>query len=203
MPSIIGTCDDLILDATSTTGLGGRNNAIFVWALSLEGDVDAVYNYTGDYIKVESDLLQKDVTYLVELEVTNWYTASSSASFTVYISNKATPIVSLHGVSEYSATNLNLNGFVDIFAEISFDNTCLNEEDKDLRYNIAWGVEVQKINTNDDGLEIDDNLLTKLNEYLLAQTNGEISIDAQMYLQSGAIYIFKMNLSVQVTMSAT
>ncbi len=193
LSSVIGVCDDLLLDARSTTNLGGRDNAIFKWKISIQGNGGDINEYIGDYIVIQNDLLQKEVSYDIELMVTSWYKSSSSTVYSVYVSNLAAPIVSLHGISEYSSTNLNLVGLLTVSAAIRFDDGCLNEEHNNLQYDITWNVEQSKINQN-DLTEIDTDLFSKLTDFLQTQNNEQISIDIQLLLQSGTMYEFIMNM---------
>eukprot|EP01083_Nonionella_stella_P056163 148065_1 len=191
LSTVIGVCDDLVLDARSTTNVGGRDNALFVWKVSMEGNV---YSYTGSNIVIGSESLTKGETYHIVLDVTNWYGAVSSTAFQVDVSNDATPSVFIRGITEYSTTDLNLNGFVDMIAEVTFDDSCLNEAvNVRLEYEISWTVSQRIVNEN-DAVTTNEDTFQKLTESLQLETQETLSIDALVLLQSGFLYTFTVNI---------
>eukprot|EP01084_Bolivina_argentea_P316318 548272_1 len=190
IPSEIGICDDLILDAQLTTNLGGRNNAIFKWYIM---DID--YTVYGKIVTIAHDLLLSipvvnDI--FIELIVTNWYNASSTQLFTVQQSNMNTvPLIELHGIDIYSANIGKLiNNKIDIYSTVIFNDNCENKIDlNEIEYEINWMVYIEMQNEN-----IDKKRSELLNEYLLSQTDkSSISIDVDTQLQSGLKYLFVMN----------
>ena len=95
MPSQIGSCDDLTLDAKLTTNLGGRE-AIFLWEIY---ETNTVYN--GEYVTVSNENLTafSDSVIMIGLTVTNWYGASSQRNVSVYKSSQSVvPNVQLNGL---------------------------------------------------------------------------------------------------------
>eukprot|EP01084_Bolivina_argentea_P049922 91793_1 len=96
----IGVCDDLILDARSTTGLGGRDG-IFMWkVININDNSETIYY--DNYVVIDSQLLQTDVTYTIQLTVGNWYGESAYIEYNIYKYNMMIPMVILHGINEYS-----------------------------------------------------------------------------------------------------
>ncbi len=74
LPSQIGICDDLILDATSTTNLGGRDNAIFEWTVSAgnvinryDCNIDSIHEIIYDYDDIYCDIIPNDIV-LIEVD---------------------------------------------------------------------------------------------------------------------------------------
>eukprot|EP01083_Nonionella_stella_P087125 242252_1 len=191
--AVIGVCDDLILNARSTTNLGGRDNALFEWKISIEG-TQSVYEYTGSLVVIQSDSLLEGKTYHIVLDVSNWYGQISSTAFNVYVSNDATPRVSISGITDYSTTDLNLNGFVDMIAEVTFDDRCLNEAGNiELEYEISWTA-MQNAIDRIDAIVADDDTFGKLTEFLQLERQETLSIDASELLQSGFMYVFTVNV---------
>eukprot|EP01084_Bolivina_argentea_P068346 124419_1 len=76
----IGICDDLELDARSTTFMGGRDNGIFRWGITHTNKNKRYPSnyYYGQYIEIGNKLLfDKLVLYDLSLTVTNWYNETS------------------------------------------------------------------------------------------------------------------------------
>eukprot|EP01083_Nonionella_stella_P056165 148071_1 len=183
----IGVCDDLILDARGTTNLGGRDNALFEWQISFQNGSEEIY--VGSYIVIASDTLIKDETYHIVLSVTNWYGATSTTTWDVYVSNQAIPTIFIHGVSNYSTINLNLNNFIDLFTTIVFDETCINQDsDSDLNYQIEWSVTQQMMD------ETNKAKFQRLTEFLQAQVFEDISVNALTLLEPCSIYMFTVHV---------
>eukprot|EP01083_Nonionella_stella_P309112 1093392_1 len=192
MSTAIGVCDELILDARSTTNLGGRTG-LFEWQISIAG-THHMYHYIGSYVVIGSDSLLKDKTYTIEGNVTNWYEAMSTTVFVVYVSNEATPSVSIQGITEYTTTDLNLNGWVDIAATVTFDDSCLNNlNNVELTYDISWSAQQHRVNEN-DAIIVDEDKFLKLGEFLQLQREEEVSVEALELLQSGFVYTFSINV---------
>ncbi len=187
--SQIGVCDDLILDATSTTGLGGRNNAIFEWNVTnIEQQNQILYNES--YVVIKNNLLGKGNTYKISLTVTNWYKKTATTEYFVYVANTVIPIVSLNGISSVSSTNT--NEFVNIYTNIEFNNHCEIKDNQlmQLMYNVKWSV-----NVTQNYVDVDSEKLAALNTYLSdLEEMDSLSIDRNNYLQNGLSYSFNMNL---------
>ena len=68
LPTQIGICDDLRLDARSTTNLGGRDSANFTWTVNKIGANDITV-FNEKYFIINSDELEKAKNYNIELTV--------------------------------------------------------------------------------------------------------------------------------------
>eukprot|EP01083_Nonionella_stella_P056167 148077_1 len=189
IPSQIGICNDLILDARSTTHLGGRE-ALFVWDLF---DANSVYigTYYGEYVIIEMTFPSSSSPPRIDLNVTNWYHASSFETFLIYTSDVVVPMVALHGIDEYLSTNDQLNDKVSMYSSITFDMDCnYNEESSD--YTIQWFVDVD---AQDEHVMTDESRVDSLRMWLDSQQNVDaISIDPSLYFQSGIMYTFTINI---------
>eukprot|EP01083_Nonionella_stella_P063827 165872_1 len=125
IPLAIGRCDDLTLDARSTTNLGGRYNAHFEWSID-----EANITKEGSLVTVRnSEIAAMNDMIIVVLTVTNWYGGTSSSLIHIYKSAlEFVPHIELSGVSEYSfASDKLLNGKIDIHSSIIFGNDCNDE----------------------------------------------------------------------------
>eukprot|EP01083_Nonionella_stella_P172222 590331_1 len=169
---VIGLCDDLVLDARSTTNLGGRDNAYFEWFI-----YGLNITKEGSFVIIPSAqiaALMNDIT--VQLTVTNWYDATSSSVLHIYKSMlEFVPQIDLNGISEYSQANDKLlNGQIGIYSSIIFGNDCDDRpiELQSDEYSIQWFVQIIKENEND---VIDADILRALNTYLSFQS-GQTSI---------------------------
>ena len=182
IPSVIGSCSDLILDATSTTYLGGRDNAIFIWYI-----MDLNITINGSYNKVKNEelsTLQGDIS--IRLTVTNWYGATSSVDIIVTKSNQqVTPIVILNGINTYSRNKDRLlNGKIDIYSTISLIDDCNDIKITGFEHEINWYVQ------NENNAD-----LVALEQYLLLQKDMDsLSLDPWKFLQPGGEYVLIMNL---------
>lgn len=183
VPSEIGRCDDLILDARSTKNVYGQ--AIFHWAV-----IKTNYSVYGKYTTIPNEIvLALPTKIVIHLEVTNKFNESSTITFSVQQSKlDIIPQIELHGINEISPQNKKLLGDkIDIYSLITFEDNCNDEDiliDSD-NFNIRWFVHINAINNN---RSIDSMLET----FLLTQTTDSISIDLS-YFESGFAYIFKMN----------
>eukprot|EP01083_Nonionella_stella_P037527 102304_1 len=190
LPTQIGVCDGLVLDAHLTTNLGGRHG-LFLWNVSMN-DSDSIDPYEGNYIQIEDDTLQKGATYYIELKVISWFGESNTDSWSVYVSNAATPNVAIYGVSYYQSTNRNLNNLIHISADVLFDDTCLQGSDLELQYHITWTVQQTQ-----NGIQMNTAQLDSLKALLTAQNtihSQVLSITARELLQAGSIYTFAINV---------
>ena len=206
----IGRCDDLILDATSTTNTGNRDNTMYLWNITKTdgSEHDNINNtYIGNLITIPSDSLEKDRTYKIHLTVTTWYDEQEEAEYFVYVSNKAIPTVSIYGISELLPSNG--EGVIGINSRIEFDVECVNTTSKsdknkqkgegkqkkgnDLVYDLQWTVNV----TTEDYVIINEKKFNKLIGYLGHNNADSLLLDVDEYLQSGLSYSFNMDLECQ------
>eukprot|EP01113_Clastostelium_recurvatum_P005113 TRINITY_DN1227_c0_g1_i1.p1 TRINITY_DN1227_c0_g1~~TRINITY_DN1227_c0_g1_i1.p1 ORF type:complete len:2051 (+),score=596.77 TRINITY_DN1227_c0_g1_i1:131-6283(+) len=119
-PSAVGPCDDLPIDAKSSTGAAGRK-LTYVWSLSSvtpstvagASDVESTLQAaTTDSVSFGSSSLA-EATYVFALTATNWLGLSGSSSATVVRSSQNVPKVSIAGsalVSVVASTDLFLEG---------------------------------------------------------------------------------------------
>ncbi len=190
IPTQIGICNTLTLDARSTTGLGGRKRYNrFKWTVHDVSDDQFNAEY-GNFVILKNSKLSENTDIIAELNVTNWYGISSVEVYEMQKSNDVLPIITISGINKYSSTNLNLNGLVDINAQISVVD-CDENINQFTQGSIYWNVQVNKLYNT---VVIDNELLNDLNDYLLSQTDMTwLSINANTYLQPGISYIFSMN----------
>ena len=189
----IGVCDNLILDARSSTNLGGRDGS-FEWQV-LNIDTDNSVTHEGDYQKITNSNLEPGL-HEITLSLTTWYGEVSYQKFNAYISDKPIPKVSLSGTNTYRKSLTSLNGKVQIKADIASNQRCLKKKSKlKNQYEISWSVVVAKF--SNDSTVINNRLLNKLQKYLLGKRchdKPSISISADKYLQPGLEYTFSMLL---------
>lgn len=192
----IGVCDDLILDARSTTFMGGRSDGQFIWSIARKFKSHRYSNtYFGSYMKIGRKLLNKLELYNISVTATNWYNETSVLYFNVYVYDEPVPIVSLSGTHIYKATRINLNGYIDIYSDISIDTKCLTNTAPKIGYFLSWHADVSKL-YDDDDIIIDAQRLLDLNLYLSTNYKdmNAISVYADKYLQPGLLYTFALNL---------
>ena len=115
-PTIMSSCDSLQLDPTSTYGSGGRNWNRIQWnvtATSLSSTITSqqltgVASYlsvwlnknaksTNNYFSVPAIFFNDSISYSISLSVTNFIGQSSSATTTVKVSSRPSPIVRILG----------------------------------------------------------------------------------------------------------
>ena len=99
--STIGVCNDLTLNAASTTMMGGReDDGEFRWLIYHESSgSDWVNSYCcGSYVELDRSSLDHGELYTISLTVTNWYNASSHEEFEVFVSDEAVPRIILRHV---------------------------------------------------------------------------------------------------------
>eukprot|EP01083_Nonionella_stella_P074375 201749_1 len=193
--SSIGICDDLILDARSTTFLGGRD-AIFEWEIERTYKRRRYSNYYfGSYVVIANALLDKLTMYNITLSVTNWYNVTSSITFDVEVANKVQPKVSLSGTHVYKATRIHLDGYIDAHASIDTNRKCAAAVNaQPVQYNLSWSVNAQKL--YDDSTVIDTALLAEFNRHL-SDTHMDmehVSVFVDDWMQSGLEYEFRIRL---------
>eukprot|EP01084_Bolivina_argentea_P007046 13271_1 len=192
----IGVCDDLVLDARSTTFMGGRDNGEFIWSIFHRfKKVNYFNHYYGSYIEIGNKLIENKLSlYNITLTVTNWYNETSSLIFNVFISDQAVPKLSLSGTHIYKATRIYLYGYVNIYSEVSFNKRCLTNNAPEIKYNLSWSASAIKL--YNDTMIMNTNKLDNLNTYLQSDYYNieDIAIYAANYLQSGLLYTFTLNL---------
>lgn len=106
-PTLVGGCNDIVIDPTQSSGQGGRSWAQLSWSLVVQGNplitqanvnsivsmLTSQYSSTSGLATVPNNLL-KDGTYVISLSLTNFLGAMSVGSVSVTFS-KATVIPSL------------------------------------------------------------------------------------------------------------
>ncbi len=63
-----------------------------------------------------------------------------------------------------------------------------------MEYDITWTVNIQKVSANDDNVSVDMKKFNMLKNMLKDYNMEVLAVNAEMYLQSGFIYQFNMNL---------
>lgn len=221
IPSTIGTCDELILDARSTSGIGGRT-ASYLWTIlditSPTNETNNLWligmNYSGSYFVI-TDEIESPALITLQLLVNTWYGTthlyfyivliftyniiryeiSVLLNTSVYKSSDAVPIVTLSGWHQYSSTNY--DGKVCIQADISFEYNCEDNNlyPQSIDYSLEWSV--ISVDAIDDDVIVNNATLHKLREYLANDENSNslLSVYADTYLQPGLLYIFQLTLN--------
>eukprot|EP01084_Bolivina_argentea_P094334 169584_1 len=189
IPSQIGICDDLILDARSTTNTGGRS-AEYKWSTD-----NNTYTTNNNVLLVDGTFFTPETYIHINVTVCTWYGASNSLNnMIVYKSNKITPIVQLYGPNTYSSSNNNyLNNKIELrMSLISINNQCddvnYNIDISTMQYTLTWMVQIMETLTQSN---ITNNKISLLESFLMEQSNKDvIMIDIDNYLLAGYSYIF-------------
>lgn len=107
-PQVLGACTPLVVDATMSSGLGGRD-AVYTWTLLEDGEghsdgeliADAIAEATAanlDSFVIPSDLVPYDSSWTLGLEVANQFsTVTSTTRAVVSKSSREPVIVSIQG----------------------------------------------------------------------------------------------------------
>ena len=195
IPSQIGVCGNLILDAWSTTGLGGRDNGnTFIWYLS-NMETDQFIYTDGKYVEILNgiNILSSTATIYVRLTVTNWYGMISTTESYIDKVSDVSPIITLSGVNTYSSTNAVLNGKVDINSNIIIEDECDGIDYQLTEGIITWSVDIN-VSVSDSDVVIDNGKVQLLEQWLVQQENlGSLSLNVEQYLQVGMFYVFTMS----------
>lgn len=113
VPTLLGSCDALTVNAAQSTGSGGRNWSTIVWQVTttndgLNDDAQAIENKLQSYDSISNTLtvsrsLISAGTYIISLTLTNLFGLSSSGSIR-FTAQEAliVPIVSIAGSSSIS-----------------------------------------------------------------------------------------------------
>eukprot|EP01084_Bolivina_argentea_P246782 412940_1 len=147
--------------------MGGRDYGIFRWGITHTHKNKRYPSnyYYGQYIEIGNKLLfDKLVLYDLSLTVTNWYNETSVVIFDVFVSDQAIPKVSLSGTHIYKAIRFELNGYINVYSNISFNKDCLSNDAPDVQYALSWSVNAIKL--YNDTMNIDTDLLTQFNQHL-------------------------------------
>eukprot|EP01084_Bolivina_argentea_P033474 61913_1 len=189
--SIIGSCDNIYVDARGTTMLGGRS-ANFTW------NVRNIYpNNTNIHLPVillsalDENILSNinmDVlsTLEIELIVESWFGGKSIQIFNISKVNDALPVLILTATPNiFSKSNKNYDK-IGITSLITFNNTCINDNDviPFLAYSVQWSVSSSTTNTAH---------LNMLKIYLDTLKDDNIFIPSS-YMLPGNMYIFELEL---------
>jgi hypothetical protein len=111
MPSFISSCDDLIIDASSSSGSSGRDWSLIHWRVtssSLASNSTEIAVYLNSLtslqtpITITSLMMQEDVTYTFTLTLGNFLGKSDYATKSVAVSgNPNIPFIKIAGGAEY------------------------------------------------------------------------------------------------------
>eukprot|EP01084_Bolivina_argentea_P058871 107460_1 len=148
IPTQIGSCDDLLLDARATMNLGGRDG-IFIWNI-----YELQFKWYGDMVTIpNANLSNLNGDILIGLSVYSWFGGVSHLNITIHKSLlEVIPNINLNGINEYSSNNDKLlNGRIDIYSSIVFRDNCNNKESviNQNNYEIIWFVKASNRNIND------------------------------------------------------
>ncbi|ETO26344.1 hypothetical protein RFI_10795 [Reticulomyxa filosa] len=201
IPSTIGICDNLVLDATKTLHLGGRQ-ALFQW------DVTTYYPSTKNQSTQVTGvimILDKDdgSIYEITLNVTTWYEFSQVQQMVVKRLDSAVPFLTFYGHNYFTKdlwTNKNDKSalqFVPIVALPSLNLSCLNPSIEPSIYFSAlqyvWNVTIQ--NTQEGDVESLDSWNTLL-DYLEDRKNTtSLLLDVDDMLERGITYNFSLTVT--------
>ena len=106
-PALIGSCDDLILDPTGSSGLVGRPWAVIFWTVTSNEavEVSALQNYlntkftdTNDLATIPRSMLDRGVQYFFLLTLGNWCGKFDAATISVKVQdNSMLPTLTISG----------------------------------------------------------------------------------------------------------
>lgn len=186
MPASVGSCDNVTVDTTQTSGNGGRAWAKAVWtvsALSGNGDVASILRvlnrFNRDVIRVYviPRALFGSGTYSISLSLTNFLQVTSTASNVINaLSNPNIPKVNILGGA---AVTTYANKALTVYSSVSF-SSCVDTSNTKMQY--TWQLRQGGALTN------------------VAQT----SRDPSMYqlsaysLTAGVVYTLSLNASAIV-----
>jgi len=109
--AVVASCEGISLDASSSSGAGGRAFVSVAWQLTSstnasQASIDAIHTILRNSsenrnmtVKFDASQVDASAVYVFTLELTNWLDISSSASVTVTKSTSDVPSISISGAS--------------------------------------------------------------------------------------------------------
>ena len=105
LPAVVGSCDPLTIDISSSTGSGGRpwKSATIQVRRSDNGNISSMQSYLNSTFKasrptlVPSTLIERGVSYIFSVNLCNFLSMCSHASQVVVVVETVIPIVNLPG----------------------------------------------------------------------------------------------------------
>jgi hypothetical protein len=156
MPSSVGSCDNITIDTTQTSGFGGRSWLSVKWsvsALSGDGNVPGILFTLNRYGKdvLRTFILSRSLfgsgTYSISLSVTNFLGVSSTASGIINaINNPNIPQVNILGGNSFSMFAYQS---LIIYSSVSFAS-CADTSNTKLNY--VW--KIFRDGRNEDNLQL-------------------------------------------------
>ena len=141
--SVVSSCDNIIIDASLSTGNAGRSWIDLMWSVTLSDEVNAnVTSYLNskyneslkDLITIPNDILSQG-SYVLTLKLTNFFGEYSISSISVTVSSSVgIPVVAIGGPSTISKLR---NESIELFAIGSLPS-CGDSSSKALTY--TWSV---------------------------------------------------------------
>ena len=193
--TFLGVCDPLILDASNTQNLGGREGE-FYWSLigpivDPDKNNTLLYNTSNfsdnDQAFAWNELAVKN-TFYASLNVSSWFGQNNFQTWSIWKDNEAQPQIVLDGPTLFSISNDNFDGNVVLTALLTFDDECLEgEAAKNLPYKLDWSVVCSGCSS------------TKLSDFLMNEKSGKkidvVAFNADEYLEVSASYTFSVTMT--------
>lgn len=127
-PTAVGPCDPLLLDASASSGSGGRKMH-FTYTVQGSGDQDVVANLRvllnnvsseQFWVLLEPGTLEQGQSYQFTLSVVNFRGAAASSTITVRATSVPVPLLSIFGADQVSLTTYPVNGEVLLRRRITY-----------------------------------------------------------------------------------
>ena len=149
----IGACDDIVIDATSTTGNGGRAWRSLVWSVSGTGPaitaanasqiaayLQATYVTTARLVTIPKERLSFG-TYVIGLSVSNFLGESGYQQVSVVVSDAL--VVPRLSISGSSTINMLRSQALNVFAQASFPSCATSTPSLTYAWSLFAGATVQ------------------------------------------------------------
>eukprot|EP01038_Epipyxis_sp_PR26KG_P005612 gene5612-7752_t len=183
LATLVGPCDNVSIDASLSTGSGGRFWSSVTWTVS-GGSSSLIETHLTSYgVSISSGALNipkqylEETSYTISLSLTNFLGENgvSSASFKVG-SNPNIPILKISGSSSIS---MKANAKLQIYTSASF-SSCANTSSS---ISYGWGIFL-------DGIKQNINSTSK---------NPSIFLLSKYSLMAGNVYTVKVNATIPAT----
>ena len=196
IPTKIGICDDLVLDARNSYNLG--RDASFIWCVANVAGVAGNNScFSGKYVVIQNTLLSDYGLQLsdvvgIELNVNTWYNQTTSASFNISLSENIVPFLWIDGPNRYSNDGYDSTYSQIFYAGYTFfsNSSCLGMN-IDFNVTLKWSI-IESTNTINT---------TKINNYLssLNENIDSVTFSIEDYLAVGYEYEISVHFDCNVT----
>lgn len=148
-PQLVGQCDDVILDATSTSGHGGRPFAKIEWSLVSNSSFQSISDINSIlgaslgsfYVTFPAKSIPANSSFVVSVQVVNWLSQTSTAFISFRKKAADVPFFPIHltspnyqRINRYTSVSYDASTLYSISA-----SSCINISDISLvKYTFKW-----------------------------------------------------------------